>query len=75
MVAGRGSSGGAVKGGHIAGRQVELSPAALNQNRDYPVLTDYRAMLGGLFQRIYGLGGARLQTVFPDAQPQDLSLV
>jgi uncharacterized protein (DUF1501 family) len=67
--------GGAVKGGQIAGRQVELVAANLNQNRDYPVLTEYRALFGGLFRRMYGLGPAQLQTVFPQAQPADLALV
>ena len=27
----------------------------LNQNRDFPVLTEYRAMLGGVFKRMYSL--------------------
>jgi uncharacterized protein (DUF1501 family) len=67
--------GGGVKGGRIAGRQVPLVQANLNQNRDYPVLNEYRALFGGLFQRIYGLAPARLQTVFPGAQPADLTLV
>jgi uncharacterized protein (DUF1501 family) len=66
--------GGGVKGGRIAGRQIALAPDALNQDRDYPVLTDYRALLGGLFQRLYGLGGARLQAVLPNVKPDDLSL-
>jgi len=67
--------GGGVKGGRIAGRQVELTEANLNQNRDYPVLTEYRALFGGLFQRMYGLGPAQLQAVFPGARPADLGLV
>ncbi len=45
--------GGQVKGGRMAGDQVRVEAASLNQNRDYPVLTDYRALLGGLFQRAY----------------------
>ncbi|MDR3508874.1 MAG: DUF1501 domain-containing protein [Caulobacteraceae bacterium] len=67
--------GGGVRGGRIAGEQVTLSPASLNQNRDYPVLTDYRALIGGLIGRTYGLDARRLQTVFPAAQPLDLGLV
>jgi uncharacterized protein (DUF1501 family) len=67
--------GGQVKGGRIAGRQVELTQANLNQNRDYPVLNEYRAVLGGLFARLYGLPQDRLQAVFPQAQPLDLALV
>ena len=67
--------GGGVKGGRIVGQQVALSPTTLNQGRDYPVLTDYRALIGGLVKRTYGLDAGRLQTVFPSVQPMDLSLV
>jgi hypothetical protein len=52
-----------------------VTEAGLNQNRDYPVLTDYRGLFGGLFQRLYGLDAGRLQTVFPGAQARDLQLV
>ena len=67
--------GGGINGGRFAGEQVKLAPETLNENRDYPVLTDYRALLGGLFQRVYGLDQARLQTVFPKAEPKDLRIV
>jgi len=67
--------GGAVRGGRIPGEQVALSPDTLNQNRDYPVLTDYRALLGGVFRRQWGLTAAQLQTVFPGATPADLRLL
>ena len=42
--------GGGVRGGRIAGPQVRADEAHLFQNRDYPVLTDYRGLLGGLFR-------------------------
>jgi uncharacterized protein (DUF1501 family) len=67
--------GGAVKGGRLAGEQAPITAAALNQNRDYPVLTDFRALIGGVVQRAYGLNADRLQQVFPGAQPKDLGLV
>lgn len=67
--------GGGVKGGRIAGPQVVLNEASLNQGRDLPVLTDYRALLGGLFARLYGLSPDRLGTVFPGAAASDLNLV
>ena len=67
--------GGRVKGGRIAGEQVKIVQATLNQNRDYPVLTDYRALIGGIVQRNYGLNAARLTEVFPAIQPHDLGLV
>jgi uncharacterized protein (DUF1501 family) len=67
--------GGAVKGGRIVGPQAPVTQAGLNQNRDYPVLTDYRSLIGGLARRAYGLTPARLDQVFPGAQPTDLGLI
>jgi uncharacterized protein (DUF1501 family) len=67
--------GGAVRGGQIAGEQVPVDATHLFQNRDYPVLNEYRALLGGLFARIYGLSGAQLQRVFPGAAPRDIGVV
>jgi uncharacterized protein (DUF1501 family) len=67
--------GGAVKGGRMAGEQVKVDHATLFQNRDYPVLTDYRAFFGGLFARAYGLDQKALQQVFPGVAPKDLALV
>jgi uncharacterized protein (DUF1501 family) len=67
--------GGAVRGGRIVGEQIVQSPTTLNQNRDDPVLTDYRDLLGGLFQRQWGLRLSQIQTIFPGARPVDLQLV
>jgi len=67
--------GGAVRGGRIAGEQREISEAGLFQNRDLPVLNEYRAVLGGLFARLYGLGPKDIDKVFPGAAPRDLQLV
>ena len=67
--------GGQVRGGRMAGEQVRIDAASLNQSRDYPVLTDYRSLMGGVFQRAYGLDTTRLQTVFPQAQARDLQIL
>jgi uncharacterized protein (DUF1501 family) len=67
--------GGQVNGGRMLGGQAAVTPAALNQDRDYPVINEYRAMLGGLFQRLYGLDQRRLDLVFPGARARDLRLV
>ena len=67
--------GGKVNGGRIAGEQIAVAQSSLLQNRDYPVLTNYRDMLGGLFGRVWGLSPSRLQSVFPQADPRDLQLV
>jgi uncharacterized protein (DUF1501 family) len=67
--------GGGIHGGRVAGEQVRVSEASLFQNRDYPVLNNYRSLFGGLFARMYGLGAAQLEQVFPGAAAADLGLV
>jgi len=67
--------GGNVRGGRIAGSQVRLAPDTLNQARDLPVLTDYRALIGGIVKRQFALSPDRLQAVFPVVNPVDLGLV
>jgi len=67
--------GGGIKGGRIVGEQVAVDQAHLFQNRDYPVLNDYRALFGGLFQRMYGMDQAALRQVFASVQPKNLDLL
>ncbi len=67
--------GGGVHGARMAGAQVRVTQATLFQNRDYPVLNNYRAVLGGLFQRLWGLNAQAVGRVFPGTSPTDLGLV
>lgn len=67
--------GGGVRGGRILGEEVKVEAATLFQNRDYPVLNEYRALLGGLMARQFGLSPAQLASVFPGAEVRDLGLV
>lgn len=67
--------GGGVKGGRIVGEQTSLTPKTLNQGRDYPVLNDYRALLGGLMGRVFQLDAGRLAQVFPGVSPRDMGLL
>jgi len=67
--------GGALSGGRVVGEQVRVARGTLFQDRDYPVLNDYRAVLGGLLARVYGLQGDALARIFPGATPKDLALV
>jgi uncharacterized protein (DUF1501 family) len=67
--------GGSVKGGRMAGHQIAVTQANLFQDRDYPVLNDYRSLIGGVLQKSYGLNGTQLGQIFPSAQPADLSLI
>jgi uncharacterized protein (DUF1501 family) len=67
--------GGTVRGGRVVGEQVTVAPGSLFQNRDYPVLNEYRTLLGNLFTRLYGLSSAQAQQVFPGADRHDFGLV
>jgi len=62
-------------GGHVIGEQADVSQAALFQNRDYPVLNEYRAVFGGLFARMYGLSPAQSARVFAGVAPKDFRLI
>lgn len=67
--------GGSVRGGTVAGEQLAVNRANLLQDRDFPVLNDYRAILGGLFRSLWGLSAAQCASVFPQSPPLDLKLV
>jgi len=67
--------GGGINGGRIIGEQIKLEQSKLFQNRDYPVLTDYRSFFAGLFLRIYGLEQPSLQRIFASVRPADLGIV
>jgi uncharacterized protein (DUF1501 family) len=66
--------GGSPKPGTVVGEQVAITAKSLFQNRDWPVLNDYRGVLGGILERQFGLGLSQLQAVFPGASPQRLNL-
>ena len=67
--------GGGIKGGRIAGAQVAVTQANLFQDRDWPVLNEYRSLIGGVLQKSYGLSPDQMAQIFPSAQPQDLALI
>jgi uncharacterized protein (DUF1501 family) len=67
--------GGKIQGGKMAGRQVGVTEATLFQNRDWPVLNDYRGLIGGVLHKAYGLNNAQLAQIFPSIQPDDLALI
>lgn len=67
--------GGGVRGGTVVGEQVELRASNLFQNRDYPVLNEYRTVLGGLFSSMYGLNAAQVNAVFAGTTPRPLGLI
>jgi len=67
--------GGAVSGGRIVGEQQRVDRSTLFQDRDFPVLNDYRAVLGGLFRSLWGLSAQQSAKVFQQVGPVDLKLV
>jgi uncharacterized protein (DUF1501 family) len=67
--------GGAINGGRIAGEQIVVDRGTLFQDRDYPVLNDYRAVLSGLFRSLWSLSPDHLEQIFPGVVPVDLKLV
>ena len=67
--------GGSINGGRIAGEQLKVNRENLFQDRDYPVLNDYRAVFGGLFAALWGLSPDQVQKVFPGSASVDLKLV
>jgi uncharacterized protein (DUF1501 family) len=67
--------GGGVRGGQFVGDQVAITASTLHQNRDFPVITEYRGMLAGIFKHLYSLDNARIARVFPNARPLDFGVV
>ncbi|MEO7497478.1 MAG: DUF1501 domain-containing protein [Massilia sp.] len=67
--------GGKVKGGKVLGEQVQVTQKNLFQNRDYPVINEYRAVFGSLFAGMYGLSPAQLDTVFSGVKPNNIGLI
>lgn len=66
--------GGGIAGGQVRGEQTRIEQNTLFQNRDYPVLNEYRAMLGGLFARMYGLDAGQVEHIF-GTKGRDLGLI
>ena len=67
--------GGSIRGGTVAGEQAPVNRGALLQDRDFPVLNDYRAVLGGLFRTLWGLSPDQSARIFPQVSPRDLKLI
>ena len=67
--------GGGIQGGKILGEQVRLEQSTLFQNRDYPVLNEYRAILGGLFARQFGLKSNQVEQIFAGVKTRDIGII
>ncbi len=58
--------GGGINGGKVYGRFGGLADKDLNEDRDLPTTTDFRAVLSKIFADQLGLSSQQLATVFPD---------
>lgn len=58
--------GGAVNGGKVYGDWQGVGEAALNEGRDLPVTTDFRAVLAQVAERHMQLGDRQLLKIFPN---------
>ena len=68
--------GGALKGGKIYGDWPGLAENVLYEQRDVPVVTDFRDPLWTIFREHLGLGDQQIASVFPGFSPQtSLNLV
>jgi uncharacterized protein (DUF1501 family) len=68
-------AGGAIAGGRVVGRQQRIERASLFQDRDLPVLNDYRGVIGGLARGMWGLSDSQMEQVFPGSTRLDLALI
>ena len=59
----------------VVGEQVKVAALTLFQDRDLPVNNEYRAVLGGLFARQFGLTAKQRERVFAGAAPRDIGLL
>lgn len=66
--------GGQINGGRLAGELANLDHDSLFQQRDTPVLNDYRGVLADLMREMYGLGNDQLLQIFPGAPLQHYHL-
>ena len=58
--------GGRVNGGKIYGSWPGLSAAALNENRDLAITTDFRSIVGRVIRGSFGLTETEIANVLPD---------
>jgi uncharacterized protein (DUF1501 family) len=67
--------GGSLAAGPVVGEQVAVEARTLFQNRDWPVLNEYRSVLGGLLARQFALTPEQVDRVFPGVRPRDIGLI
>jgi uncharacterized protein (DUF1501 family) len=67
--------GGSIVGGKISGEMIDINPNTLFQNRDLPIINDYRAVISNILARMYGLNKEQLNTIFPGVNQQNFDVI
>ena len=67
--------GGGIAGGKVHGRWPGLDAAALNENRDLAVTTDFRSVIASVLAGHLRLSPEQIETVLPGAPSHDLALI
>lgn len=67
-------AGGNINGGKMLGDFAGLNSNALHEQRDLPVLADWRALISAVVTQTYGLTAGELDFVFPGRPKQTLSI-
>ena len=67
--------GGGLAGGKLVGERVKVDERMLFQDRDLPMLNDYRSVLSYVTRRMYGLDARQLDYVFPAASVRDYHFI
>lgn len=60
--------GGGIAGGKIIGEQAALRPEDLHEDRDLPVMNEYRGVLGSVCRDLFAMNSNDTNYVFPQAQ-------
>jgi uncharacterized protein (DUF1501 family) len=66
-------AGGNIAGGRMLGGFHGLADQALHENRDLPVLVDWRDLLSDAMHRVYGLNKQNLDEIFPGRSGKTIS--
>ena len=67
--------GGAISGGKLVGELTDVHQNTLFQNRDLPLLNDYRGVLSYVLSQMYGLNAGQRETVFPGSVIRDYGIL
>lgn len=67
-------SGGAIAGGRMIGGFGGLADNMLNENRDLPVLMDWRTLLAACMRDACGIADSALSTIFPGRPKQNVEV-